>query len=76
MKPIFRCDEGFNGDWCQPIKSLLENMNMNFSLSSILPSYWSKIIGGKITSTNDGCGNILAGESMYFGDVRVCVYYF
>ena len=36
---------------------------------------WSEIVGGKLVSSQDGCGVILAGESLYFSGVFIFLYF-
>ncbi|ESN98795.1 hypothetical protein HELRODRAFT_162255 [Helobdella robusta] len=60
------CDAGFQGESCRYITPPPMKMNLNFSTVTNFDSHWQELLGGKIVTAGEGCGVVLAGESLYF----------
>ena len=67
-----RCDEGFEGEDCHPATHLNDRMQADFGIRYHPDTHFENIRGGKVVSSNRGCGNIHSDESLYFFDV--CIY--
>ena len=66
---VCSCDLGYHGDACTPIVPHPTELKTDFTLLSKLDSDWLVIEGGEVAGTNQGCGTILSGESLYFSKV-------
>ena len=65
----FSCDDDFEGESCWPAGKLDDRMQADFGFRYEPKQDFLHVRGGKVASNNQGCGNIKAGESMYFYDV-------
>ncbi|XP_045165547.2 reelin-like [Mercenaria mercenaria] len=62
------CDEGFEGEDCHPATHLNDRMQADFGIRYQPDTDFESIRGGKVVSSNRGCGNIHSDESLYFFD--------
>ncbi|KAL4226959.1 hypothetical protein ACF0H5_014936 [Mactra antiquata] len=62
------CDKGFSGIDCKPATHLNDKMQADFGIRYEPDTDFDSIRGGKVVSSNRGCGNIHSDESMYFYD--------
>ena len=61
-----RCDDKYGVDTCHLLSPLPKGMKSDFSLLSETNANWFELIGGEVTATEQGCGNIFSGESVFF----------
>ncbi|KAL3853203.1 hypothetical protein ACJMK2_016762, partial [Sinanodonta woodiana] len=60
------CDEGFYGDSCQAGQPLDNSIQADFGIRYEPETDFLHVRGGKVVNSNEGCGTILSGESLYF----------
>ncbi|XP_023933533.1 reelin-like [Lingula anatina] len=63
---VCRCDPGYSGETCQPIKPLKTHLREDFSRMGELHETWEVVLGGEVVPVKKGCGTILSGESLHF----------
>lgn len=71
---LCHCDLGYHGDSCTPSIPLMDELKTDFSLMSKLEDDWLYIHGGRTAASNQGCGTILSGESLYFSLVSILLF--
>ncbi|XP_078679043.1 reelin-like [Branchiostoma floridae x Branchiostoma belcheri] len=61
-----RCDPGFSGPSCTPTTQLYNHIRSGFDSEVLLQAEWLVVQGGAIAPSNEGCGVIMSGSSLYF----------
>ncbi|CAH1782623.1 unnamed protein product [Owenia fusiformis] len=61
-----RCDTGYVGDICYPNTTLPTTFWDDFSQIGRIDRNWDLVDGGSIARSDEGCGLLFSGETLYF----------